>query len=173
MESKELETRLKRGTTMAQELTTNATATAIVPVVEPAVEETKTETKTPLLDKWQTSAGYSILGAFSAYAVACLCASFPGGIIISLLVGLILPFVYIVQHYPSYFGATPKSTSCEFISFANFFVSCMALGLFGTIFGALWNYNLTKGEKGISHIVLVVIICLVVLMAAYVTVPYL
>lgn len=142
---------------------------AITPV-SPTSPETA-GAQAPLLETWKTSLGFSILGGFasaiyfvlvfSAMVVAmALVASFmdlPDPIRFSLtafttvVVAGISGTVYATLFYPSYFSEHPKLKSNRAISFLNF--------MFGTvIFGAIWNANLTKKVKGVSNIVLVVLL---------------
>lgn len=118
--------------------------------------------KPGVLGSWKTSVGASILGCvFSmacnysmestsiqgASAVAVLCAG-----IIAILFA-IFGIVYALLFYPKYFKGEPRACNSNYISFFNLFFG-------GIIFGCLWNHNLTRGEKGISNIVFVVLIIL-------------
>ena len=64
---------------------------------------------------------------------------------------VVFQIVYAAKIYPSYFSGKPMLESSEAISFLNAFVG-------GIIFGPLWNYNLTRGQKGISNIVFIVLL---------------
>jgi len=98
----------------------------------------------PVPSTWKTSWGFSILGLFIG-------AMFPPF--------WVLAIPYAAIFYPSYFTEKPKLKSNRVISFAN-----CAFG--GPIFGWIWNGNLRIKDKGISHIVFIV---LTVLMFAFMT----
>jgi len=66
---------------------------------------------------------------------------------------------YAAKFYPSYFGEKPRLRSSRLISLCNF-----AFG--GPLFGALWNRNLTRRIKEISHIVFVILLALLLLAVA-------
>ena len=114
----------------------------------------------PLLATWQTNVLFTVLGILATMAVN----GFLGGSVdsngevhttsmtgIFSLIYLVFIIVYAVKIYPSYFTEKPMIESNEAISFLNAFVG-------GIIFGLLWNHNLTLKNKGISHIVFVVLI---------------
>ncbi|MDO4401110.1 MAG: hypothetical protein Q4D27_09220 [Coriobacteriia bacterium] len=114
----------------------------------------------PLLATWQTNVLFTVLGILATMAVN----GFLGGSVdangqvhtttmsgIFALIYLAFIIVYAVKIYPSYFTEKPMIESSEAISFLNAFVG-------GIIFGLLWNHNLTLKNKGISHIVFVVLI---------------
>lgn len=106
----------------------------------------------PVLDIWKTSIAYSVAGMLTFSIVVLSMFLNPPWIIgASLHVSYsIFMFVYAVVIYPSLFTRKPKLKSNTAISFWN----CAAGGF---IFGAIWNGNLSKKNKGISHIVLAVL----------------
>ena len=118
-------------------------------------------TQTQFLDNWRTNAGLTILGIAINLILDRLVfsydyASYGAAIAIAIIaiVYAIISIVYAAVVYPSLFTSSPKAQSANTISFLN--------GLFGyIIFGLIWNSNLTKGKKGISHIVF--IICVIAL----------
>ena len=63
----------------------------------------------------------------------------------------VVQIVYALVIYPSFFGAEPKAKSSFAISLLNFFFG-------GPLFGALWNHNITKRSKGISNVVIAVLL---------------
>ena len=122
--------------------------------------------ETPVIARWKTSIGFSILGiicGFVLFAVigaitqliivkylgngaAHLTGHSNGTVSITNLAGaptaiicLILMIVYAAVFYPSYFQAKPRLKSNKAISFANLLFG-------GIIFGCLWNGNLTKSR---------------------------
>ena len=111
----------------------------------------------PLLYSWKTSIGATIGGIILAYilsglngALAYDGTSFIFTTIFS-IVTMVFGIIYALAVYPSFFTANPKIKNNTGISFLN--------GLFGgIIFGCIWNSNLTKKRKGISHIVFVIVI---------------
>jgi hypothetical protein len=114
----------------------------------------------PVLGNWETSAGYTILGILACCAVNLLTSASmlsteslgmaSMGLIFSLIY-LVFVIVYAVKIYPSFFTDKPMVTGSNAISFLNTFAG-------GIIFGLLWNHNLTRKDKGVSHIVYVVLI---------------
>lgn len=123
---------------------------------------------------WKTSIGMSILGVIAGYAAASIIGfvSFVGlesfitsqaedapiaALIASIAVlavyAAVLAF-YLLKLYPRYFSGK-KEPSGLVVSFAN----CLFGGI---IFGPIWNSNITKGKKGISHIVISAITILAV-----------
>ena len=105
---------------------------------------------------WRTNIGLSIAGALAICAFNAL--PYLGdfapwlGIVdwvlaIALAMGTLL---YALRVYPSYFGSQPKLTSSAKVSFLNCFLG-------GPLFGCLWNRSLTRGKKGVSHIVMSVL----------------
>lgn len=116
-------------------------------------------TNTPFLAQWKTSAGAVVGGVVTASLLteivnqATSHATSYSMLVFCWLVNLVyigFAFWYVLSAYPSLFGDKPKLTSSSAVSFLN--------GFFGwIIFGPLFSHNLTRGEKGISHIVLAVI----------------
>lgn len=102
---------------------------------------------------WHTNIGASIGGALAICAINAL--PFLGDLapwlaIVDCLLALALvtgTLVYALYAYPSYFGPKPKLTSAAKVSFLNCFFG-------GPLFGCLWNRCLTRGKKGVSHIVM-------------------
>jgi len=116
----------------------------------------------PLLGTWKTNALFTVLGvlaagAFNGFVGATTTdangmSSAPSSLQgIFALVYLVFCIVYALKIYPSYFSEKPMINSSEAISFLNTFAG-------GIIFGLIWNHNLTRMEKGIAHIVYVVLI---------------
>jgi hypothetical protein len=109
--------------------------------------------KKPVLDNWKTNIGAFIGGLLSITLVNNVPTlqewwMFDLVIIVGLNIGLTT--YYALGIYPSLFSAHPKLKSKGAISFLN--------GVCGYIvFGCIWNSNLTKRNKGISHIVWAVI----------------
>lgn len=108
---------------------------------------------------WKTNTLFTILGIAASmvfYGLAQLgtepdaSGGIAGVVGILSLVYFIFAIVYAVKFYPAYFSDKPVVNSNEAASFLNGFVG-------GIIFGLLWNHNLTRREKGISHIVFVVL----------------
>ncbi len=110
-----------------------------------------------LLSEWSTSIGYSIAGLLAwivleAFFRSAENASFLGSVVITIIEAayMISQLVYATYLYPSYFGNKPRIDEPKMIAFLN----CM----FGSVvFGLVWNSNLTKGQKGVSHIVFTVL----------------
>jgi hypothetical protein len=124
----------------------------------------------PVVAGWKTSVGFSLLGLFVGFPLF-VTISVLIGMLLAMLLGfllaavsgnasiveaLVMPLgvsigsatmiVYAAKFYPSYFAEKPLLKSSKVISFANL--------MFGNlIFGLIWNSNLTKKTKGISHIV--------------------
>lgn len=112
----------------------------------------------PLLNNWQTNVLFSILGilataAINGFAGASVDANGNSNPMVGFLALIYVVFciVYAVKIYPSFFSDKPMIDSSEAISFLNCFVG-------GLIFGLIWNHNLTRREKGVAHIVFVVLI---------------
>ena len=116
------------------------------------------------LERWQTNVGLTVLGiainlivdrATYAYLDADIgSAGVAMAIGIFQVVFVVFSIVYAASIYPSLFTETPKAQNPKVVSFLN--------GLFGyIIFGLIWNSNLTKRVKGISHIVFIVIIIVI------------
>lgn len=104
------------------------------------------------LADWKTNVGMSILGVVAILAInGIVNAVLPE--IFTYVIAVILCAVgiaYAAAVYPSYFTDEPKVDSAGTISFLN-----LLLG--GIIFGCIWNANLTKGMKGSSWIVFIVL----------------
>ncbi|WP_165246699.1 hypothetical protein [Adlercreutzia sp. ZJ141] len=111
-----------------------------------------------VLANWKTSVGASIGGFFAFLAlgrsIELVSSTSYGGFLLYLIASFIwitCSICYASSFYPSLFRADSQySASSAFISFMNLFFG-------GIIFGCLWNSNLTKGAKGISYIVYVII----------------
>lgn len=115
----------------------------------------------PLGGRWQTNTVFTIIGIVAAMAINGFIGGFEEAntlIGIFSLIYVVFCIVYALKIYPSYFTDKPMIESCEAISALNGFVG-------GIIWGLLWNHNLTRGEKGISHIVYVALIAAVFLLA--------
>ena len=101
---------------------------------------------TPLRPLWKTHVVATIIGVAVGFVM--VNAFTPLNPLLGLWIDFIFLFVslfYAMEVYPSFFASRPMLKNPKAISFLN--------GLFGSIlFGCLWNYNLTKGEKGISFI---------------------
>lgn len=134
-------------------------------------DSTPQPVEAPVLGTWKTSVGFSILGLVGGLVGFLLTQSLV--VIPTALLGdlagadrqTVYPFIalftttivcvfaiaYAVKIYPSYFGGKPVLRSSKVISLCNF-----ASG--GPVFGALWNRNLTRRTKGVSHIVWTVLL---------------
>jgi len=120
------------------------------------------------LKNWRTNGGLTflgiainvildrfVLGNINVYSISYEAIIFTQ---VMLYIYMIIGIIYATVIYPSLFTDNPKAQSPNTISFLN--------GFFGyVIFALLWNRSLTKGMKGISHIVYIVII--VVMMIIY------
>lgn len=124
-----------------------------------APEELPSDEARPALDGWKTSIGLSILGCIFANIVCSLPYATYAGWIITIIYGL-STIIYVIAVYPSFFSAGPLLTSPGAISFFNCFFG-------GYVFGPLWNTNLTKRKKGISHLVDLAIMALGVGLVAF------
>ena len=113
----------------------------------------------PLLSTWKTDVLFTILGVVAAMVINGFAgasssdASSSMGTMAGIfsLIYVIFSIVYAAKIYPSYFTDKPMISSSAAISFLNTFVG-------GIIFGLIWNHNLTRKEKGIAHIVFIVLI---------------
>ena len=118
-----------------------------------AKEEHDEASKAPLLDSWHTSAGFSVLGVIASMLVL----EFEqhlvfGAYLLMEITFMTLGIVYAAKLFPSLFGKNPDLKSSSGISFLNFFLACMPLGVIaGPIFGGIWNYSLSHRELGISR----------------------
>lgn len=116
--------------------------------------------QSPLLDIWKTSGGASVCGVVLGLTVNRLGAFLPRDMAVFALFVLfgyvVAGIVYAAWAYPSLFGPKPKLKSSEAVSFWN-----CAFG--GVIFGPLWNHNLTKRTRGVSHQVFVALECTVLI----------
>ena len=115
------------------------------------------------LNNWQTDFGLTSLGMFITFMLNVgganmdiTAGSFEVFAVITIiqLIYIFICFVYAASIYPSLFTTTPKAQSPNTISFLNGFLGFV-------IFGSIWNSNLTKGRKGISHIVYIVIVSII------------
>lgn len=106
------------------------------------------------INTWKTSIGASVAGAIVYAVVYGLCNQFlppwPQGTVITVLLVVAIT-LYALFFYPSLFTNPGKQKNSAAVSFFNLFFG-------GIIFGCLWNHNLTRGEIGMSHIILSVII---------------
>lgn len=119
--------------------------------------------KVPILfDTWKTSVGLSILGLMFASGAGSAFGNALGGLLVKIVVEpsvyeiamaacffsilFLLPIIYALVIYPSYFEEKPILKSRHAISFWNCFFG-------GLIFGLLWNGSLTKRDKGASQYV--------------------
>lgn len=88
---------------------------------------------------WKTNVPLSILGLAVGYAIGFL----------SQYVALALNLagvLYALLCYPKYFGGDGfAGKDPRLVSFLN--------TLLGGFFGLLWNHNLSRGQKGMSHVV--------------------
>lgn len=104
--------------------------------------------------EWQTSAVATALGIVCNFALGQLMDLITDGVALYLFfaVWAALSIAYALVAYPRYFdGAhgTPVLRDARAVSFAN--------GLFGYLIGCIWNHNLTRGKRGISHYVFTVV----------------
>jgi hypothetical protein len=132
----------------------------------------------PVLQTWKTSVGFSVLGLLAGligiplvcnffaipfiYLTAFLSQNIAFGDFIGhcvvVALGLLITIIYALRFYPSYFGDKPLLKSNKAISFANFAFGIWApIPLTGVLFAVFRNRNLTKGNKGVSHIVCTVL----------------
>ena len=117
----------------------------------------------PVLRTWKTSVEFSIIGFITPIIVLTLLAipfSSPYQVLVSLILSIImftLSIIYAAIIYPSYFTKAPFVTSSEAISFLNLFFGSL-------LFGSLWNSNLTKRRKGVSHIVYAMVNCIFIVL---------
>ena len=103
--------------------------------------------------EWQTSAVATALGVVCNIALGQLMDLITDAVALYLFyaVWAALSIAYALVAYPRYFdGAhgTPVLHDARAVSFAN--------GLFGHLVGLIWNHNLTRGERGVSHLVFTV-----------------
>ena len=112
----------------------------------------------PFLSSWKTNALYTALGilAYVVFYTFFTSASdestlLSGAMGILMLGYLVFCIVYAAKLYPSYFTDKPALSSPEAVNFLNGLVG-------GIIFGLLWNHNLTRKDKGVSHIVFIVLL---------------
>ncbi len=121
---------------------------------------------TPVLQAWKPSVGFSILGVLigtpafgllgfliaigpmvlAYYLIGSDALTAP----IAGIVGNVLIIIYTAKFYPSYFTDRPVLRSNRAISFANLMIGTW-------LFGFIWNGNLTKRRKGVSHVVMLVV----------------
>ncbi|MEC4272153.1 hypothetical protein VJ923_03135 [Adlercreutzia sp. R25] len=151
------------------------------------LEESKIE-GIPVLKNWKPAPVFSALGAlcwlfvWRFLALLCIFASslalgsddrsYMLGLVAALVFQVAIVAVYALLFYPSYYKEKPPLKSSRAISFLNYLLG-------GVVFGWCWNSNLKRShlierpEKGVSHIVMVVlqVIVLVFYLAMYV--PYL
>lgn len=78
----------------------------------------------------------------------------------------IAAIIYAVAFYSSLFKSNPLMKSNYFVSICNGFFG-------GAIFGPLWNSNLTKKNRGISHYIFAVIMAISLFALLVMTIPYL
>ena len=101
----------------------------------------------PLLNIWKADMVASFVGLLVFACLAVFVRTVDPGIAFAAGVAyLVCEIVYIARIYPSYFTEKPASTSCVSTSFLNMFFG-------GILFGSLWNRNLSRREKGVSHVV--------------------
>ncbi|MDR1185651.1 MAG: DUF6273 domain-containing protein [Coriobacteriales bacterium] len=133
----------------------------------------------PFLNHWKTDSGLTVVGIFVG-----LFPNFFGWLanvgmpmifgiqlvstnrilyialnLITVIIGsliIIVSTIWAAGIYPSLFGVKPRVRSAARVSFFNGFFG-------GYIFGPIWNSNLTKRKKGISHIVCIVLNALFIL----------
>lgn len=106
---------------------------------------------------WKTSAGMCAVGLLGNVALSNI--PFPDPLLALFVVTLfyVAAFVYAGKIYPSYFTAGLQGRSNGVVSFMNCF--------FGGIFGLLWCSSLSKGSKGVAHIVFLVANALLLIVA--------
>lgn len=123
----------------------------------------ESEDSTPFLDYWRTDTLGSFIGVAAAigfsYGLIWWEANTNPTLIEPALIAsvatsawFIYSWYYAGSLYPSLFTPYPKDGSATLgsISFQNLFFG-------GIIFGLIWNSNLTKGQKGFSHILYLLI----------------
>lgn len=139
------------------------------------MDENNKPVSSELLSNWETSYGASFGGIFVRYAIASILrqiegaysyghsttsSSSAGVILLIFIVCEALLIIYPLALYTSYFSENPKIKSSGAVSFLN----CLAGGI---IFGPLWNYNLTKENKGISYGVFVALQVAIIVFTFY------
>ena len=125
-------------------------------VTSTAAPTASTAPTTTFLAQWKTNVGMSVLGIFilflfngvtSALITDSLRVTLPElGVLICSTAFALFCVWYALSVYPKFFGDKPRFKSPLAVSFLN----CLA-GSF--IFGPIWNGNLTKKVRGVSHIV--------------------
>ena len=108
---------------------------------------------------WKTDTVFSILGVVATWIFGAIIGALP----ILSLVYVVGGIAYALACYPKFFnpgGFSGKDP--RLISFLNLFLG-------GIIFGCLWNHNLTRGVKGISHIVFCIAIPLSIVLVVVIS----
>lgn len=102
----------------------------------------------PAID-WEPSVGLTVVGIVCNIIIGTIMDLISNTIVLYVYYGVwaTLCIVYGLIVYPRYFTQEPLIKNSKLISFLN--------GLFGHLFGLLWNHNLTKQKRGISHYVFV------------------
>lgn len=151
------------------------------------LEESKIE-GIPVLKSWKPAPVFSALGAlcwlfvWRFFALLCISASslalgsddwsYTLGLVATLVFQVAIVAVYALLFYPSYYKEKPLLKSSKAISFLNYLFG-------GVVFGWCWNSNLKRShlierpEKGVSHIVVVVLQVVVLAFYLVMYVPYL
>lgn len=120
------------------------------------------------LASWQTNIPLTVMGivAIGAFGGWFGAQENPGTL--AVLLGLAYS-IYAIVHaawiYPSCFKEKPVIASNEAMSFLNAVAG-------GIIFGLLWNHNLTRGQKGVAHIVYLVLLAVGVVLSVLATTLY-
>ncbi|GAX46711.1 hypothetical protein [Pseudolactococcus reticulitermitis] len=104
------------------------------------------EVKAPALAVWQTSVPLSVIGVVLNRVVSRM-PLFSWQLYLTVMLAmLVFSVIYALWIFPSLFRDKPVLRDHQLISFLNCFVG-------GIIFGLIWNWSLTKGQKGISNFV--------------------
>ena len=115
----------------------------------------------PFVATWQTNVLFTVLGILAGMLVSGLCNSVEasGSAILALAFAYIIySIIHAAKIYPAAFTDQPIVKSNELMSFLNAFAG-------GLIFGLIWNHNLTRKDKGVAHIVYIVLIVVVFVLA--------
>ncbi|GAB2021267.1 hypothetical protein RyT2_03410 [Pseudolactococcus yaeyamensis] len=104
------------------------------------------EVKAPALTVWKTNIPLSVIGVVLNRVVSRMPLFFWQLYLIVMLAMLVFSIIYALWIFPSLFRDKPVLRDNQIISFFNCFVG-------GIIFGLIWNWSLTKGQKGISNFV--------------------
>lgn len=109
--------------------------------------------KTPALAVWKTNVALSVIGIILKRVINKIpLFSWQIDLVVAWLI-LFFSIIYALWIFPSLFGDKPVLRNNQVISFLNCFLG-------GLIFGLIWNWSLTKGQKGISNLIYLIILVL-------------